>query len=66
MAKTTKSAKSTTLKLIKDDPWLKDYEPAIAGRHQHALHPDIYISDFIKQTKDGCSGSGRLMQHKYI
>lgn len=31
-------AKSTpkTLDIIKNDPWLKDYEAAIVGRHRHA------------------------------
>ena len=37
MAKQTSKSVSKTLRLIKNDPWLKDYEPAIAGRHQSAL-----------------------------
>ena len=30
--------KSATLRIIKDDPWLAPYEPAIAGRHADALN----------------------------
>ena len=37
MAKKINKTESKTLKIIKNDPWLKDYEPAIAGRHQHAV-----------------------------
>ncbi len=29
--------KASTLRIIKDDPWLAPYEPAIAGRHNDAL-----------------------------
>lgn len=31
MAKKINKTESKTLKIIKNDPWLKDYEPAIAG-----------------------------------
>lgn len=37
MAKKINKTESKTLKIIKNDPWLKGYEPAIAGRHQHAV-----------------------------
>lgn len=37
MAKKINKTESKTLKIIKNDPWLKDYEPAIVGRHQHAV-----------------------------
>ena len=37
MAKKINKTESKTLKIIMNDPWLKDYEPAIAGRHQHAV-----------------------------
>lgn len=37
MAKKINKTESKTLKIIKNDPWLKDYEPAITGRHQHAV-----------------------------
>lgn len=37
MAKKINKTESKILKIIKNDPWLKDYEPAIAGRHQHAV-----------------------------
>ena len=65
MAKTTKSAKSTTLKLIKDDPWLKDYEPAIAGRHQHALDKINQLTNNGKSTlSDFASGYLYFGLHK--
>lgn len=35
--KTTGSANNKQLALIKNDPYLKDYENAIRGRHEHAL-----------------------------
>ena len=37
MAKKINKTESKTLKIMTNDPWLKDYEPAIAGRHQHAV-----------------------------
>ena len=39
-AKTKKTADTAAVKqlaLIKNDPYLKDYENAIRGRHEHAL-----------------------------
>ena len=36
MAKKQALKKDNTLRIIKNDPWLKPYEGAIAGRHQHA------------------------------
>lgn len=36
MAKKQASKKDNSLRIIKNDPWLKPYEGAIAGRHQHA------------------------------
>lgn len=36
MAKSTVKSTPKTLDIIKNDPWLKDYEAAIVGRHQHA------------------------------
>ena len=38
MAKKAPKSTVKTLKLIKNDPWLKDYESAIEGRHQHAVN----------------------------
>lgn len=65
MAKTTKSAKSTTLKLIKDDPWLKDFEPAIVGRHQHALDKLNQLTNNGKTTlSDFASGYLYFGLHK--
>ena len=37
MAKKAVKPTTKTLGIVKNDPWLKDYEPAIAGRHQHAM-----------------------------
>lgn len=36
MAKSTVKSTPKTLDIIKNDPWLKDYEVAIVGRHRHA------------------------------
>lgn len=36
MAKSTVKSSPKTLDIIKNDPWLKDYEAAIVGRHRHA------------------------------
>ena len=36
MAKSTVKSTPKTLDIIKNDPWLKDYEAAIVGRHRHA------------------------------
>ena len=38
MAKKIKQSTPQPLKIIKDDPWLGDFENAIAGRHQHAIN----------------------------
>ena len=37
--------KKSTLKIIKDDPWLAPFEPAIAGRHADALHKIDELTD---------------------
>lgn len=37
MVRKTSKPTSKTLGIVKNDPWLKDYEQAIAGRHQFAL-----------------------------
>ncbi len=37
MVRKTSKPNSKTLGIVKNDPWLKDYEQAIAGRHQFAL-----------------------------
>ena len=36
MAKSTVKSTPKTLDIIKNDPWLKDYEAAIVGRHRPA------------------------------
>ncbi|MCM1109143.1 MAG: alpha amylase C-terminal domain-containing protein [Clostridium sp.] len=37
MARKKVTEKKAVLKLVKNDPWLLEYEPAIEGRHKHAL-----------------------------
>lgn len=37
MAKKIKQSTHQQLKIIKDDPWLGEFENAIVGRHQHAI-----------------------------
>ena len=48
--KTTGSANSKQLALIKNDPYLKDYENAIRGRHEHALWKLSALTNNGKQT----------------
>ena len=46
-----------TLKLIKNDSWLKPYEAAIVGRHQYAIEKEAELTDNGKQTlSDFASG----------
>lgn len=48
--KTTGSANNKQLALIKNDPYLKDYENAIRGRHEHALWKLSALTNNGKQT----------------
>ncbi len=48
--KETKKAKASVLKLIKNDPWLAEYEPAIHGRHQYAVDKIAELTAGGKQT----------------
>ncbi len=48
--KETKKAKAPVLKLIKNDPWLAEYEPAINGRHQYAVDKIAELTAGGKQT----------------
>ena len=46
-----------TLKLIKNDSWLKPYEAAIVGRHQYAIEKEAELTNNGKQTlSDFASG----------
>ena len=46
-----------TLKLIKNDSWLKPYEAAIVGRHQYAIDKEAELTNNGKQTlSDFASG----------
>lgn len=36
--------KKRTLKIVKDDPWLKPYEQAIAGRYEYALRREAELT----------------------
>lgn len=36
--------KKSTLRIIKDDPWLKPFEAAIEGRHQYALSRELELT----------------------
>ncbi len=52
-AKTKKTADTTAVKqlaLIKNDPYLKDYENAIRGRHEHALWKLSMLTNNGKQA----------------
>ena len=55
MAKT-----KTTLNIIKNDPWLEPYAPAIIGRHEDAVRKEAELT----------SGSGKLSEfanaHNYF
>lgn len=48
--KTTGSANNKQLALIKNDPYLKNYENAIRGRHEHALWKLSALTNNGKQT----------------
>ncbi len=48
--KEKKAAKAPVLKLIKNDPWLAEYEPAINGRHQYAVDKIAELTAGGKQT----------------
>lgn len=50
MTRTKKTEKKPVLKLIKQDPWLTEYEPAIEGRHQHALDKLSELTNGGKKT----------------
>ena len=50
MVKSTAKKAPKTLGIVKNDPWLKDFEPAIAGRHQHALDKISELTQGGKST----------------
>lgn len=50
MAKKINKTESKKLKIIKNDPWLNDYESAIVGRHQHALDKIAELTQGGKMT----------------
>lgn len=63
--KVKKTKKTPVLKLIKNDPWLADYEPAIAGRHQYALDKIAELTNRGKKTlSDFASGYLYFGLHK--
>ncbi|MBQ8674574.1 MAG: alpha amylase C-terminal domain-containing protein [Bacteroides sp.] len=46
-----------TLNLVKNDPWLEPYAPAIEGRHRHALEKEAELTGKGKKTlSDFASG----------
>ena len=53
MAKKAVKPTTKTLGIVKNDPWLKDYEPAIAGRHQHAVDKIAELTGGGKTTLVG-------------
>ena len=66
------------LNIIKNDPWLEPFAPAIEGRHNDAVRKEkelvkgnktskvlpthTFISGFIATTRAGCSANGRPTQ----
>ena len=56
-----------TLKLVKNDSWLKPYEKAIVGRHQFTIDKEAELTDNGKQTlSDFASGYLYFGLHKTI
>jgi 1,4-alpha-glucan branching enzyme len=45
-----------TLKIIENDPWLKPFEAALEGRHQHAIDKELELTAGKKSLSDFASG----------
>ena len=41
--------KKKTLNIIKNDPWLEPYAPAIIGRHNDAVNKELELSSVCMQ-----------------
>ena len=55
-AKKTAAPRKKELKLIKNDSWLKPYEAAIEGRHDHALYKLAQLSKGSGKLSDFADG----------